>query len=189
MLLILVIILLSIVRFGNRELHIWLPGVIGLTIVLLIEVNENIMIAQYYIGLVALTYALVSSAYMVSLDHNKKFSAYYSFGSIFLGLFTIFTIHFGGVVDSVLTKPLFLTVMLISLILIIASIIVLVTTKSNFRVLWGMLGWVLIASSILLQWSTNMNELFTKSFLLFGILCLTKNFSFVDWLKLKRRRT
>lgn len=189
MLIILVIIFLRLTNLGNKELLIWLPGVIGLTIVLFIEVNETIMIAKYYTGLVALTYALVSSAYMVKIDRNKKFSAYYSFGSIFLGLSTIFTIHFGGVVDSVLTKPLFLSVMLISLLLIIVSVIVLVFTKLNFQLLWGMLGWVIVASSILIQWLSSTVELYTKLILLVGILFLAKEFIIVNKLKFKETRT
>lgn len=182
MIIILVIIVLRIVYFHKSELLIWLPSAIGLTFVLFLEANETLMIQKYYIGVVALTYTLVSSVIMAKIDKSKKFSAYYSFGSIFLGLFTIFTIHFGGIVNSVLTKPLFLTLMLISLVIIILVPIISVgTNKANAFVLLGTFCWVLVALAVWLKWSMNTEDFFTKVILLLGILCLGGNFVLADW--------
>lgn len=181
MLILLIIVIFKILSFKKIELLSWLPSIILLTLVLYIEVNETSILNIYLIGVVTLAYTIISSTIVSHIDRNKKFSEYYSFGTIFLGLFTIFTIHFGGVVNSVLTMPLFYILMLISLsIIIIVPIVSLVNNKLDTYYLLGVFGCVIIAFAIWLQWTMLIGEIFAKIMLLIGILCFAGNFLLTD---------
>jgi len=173
MFILLITVIFRIFRFRKNELLSWIPSIILLTLVLYIEVNETSIISKYLLGIVALTYTIVSSTIVVHIDKNKKFSPYYSFGSIFLGLFTIFTIHFGGVVNSVMTMPLFYTLMLISLsIITFVPIRALVDKEVNIYYVLGLLGWVIIAFAMWSQWEMIIGVFFAKIMVMVGILCL-----------------
>lgn len=163
-LIILAILILRISYFHKKELIIWLPGIIVLTFVMFIQVNDTLM-GKYLFSAISLTYALISSAFMIQIDKNKKFSIYYTFGSIVLALFTAFTIHFGSTVNRVLTEPLFLAIMLISLlVIIIVSIIALTIKKVKLHIIWSAISWVIIGIAVLFQ---------IKIVLFVGILCLS----------------
>lgn len=179
---VLVIVILKARHSQKKAFSLYIPGILSLSFVLFLEVNHTLTIYKYLFGFVALTYTLVSSAYITQIDRGKKFSAYYSFGSIFLGLFTIFTIHFGGIVNSVLTMPLFYTLMIISLsIIIIVPIIALVTNRVNTYVLLEVIGWVIVAFAIWSQGSMYTGIIFSKILLFIGIICLAGNFYLKDW--------
>lgn len=189
---ILSIMIYRIIHSGEKELILWIPGVLGLIFVLFIEANESILVIdKYFIGGIAFTLALISSANIVVFDTKKNLFRYYIFISIGTALFISFTDYFGGYVNSVLTKPLFLILIVISFFaLVIAPIIVLVNKKANIHILWSVLGWSVIAFAGWNQWSLaakyfalgvdKLNKS-TSILILVGVVFLALYFAFVNW--------
>lgn len=192
MLFIISIIIFRIIRSREKEFVLWIPGVLSALFVLFIEANESILaIDKYYVSVLAFSLALISSANIIMFDTKRNIFRYYIFISISLALFISFTIYFGGYVNSVLTKPLFLILIIISFFaLIVVPIIVLVNKKANIHILWSVVGWSLMIFAGWNQWSLATKyftlgvdniEDSTSILILLSVVFIALYFAFVNW--------
>ncbi|GEM_PF-5461415 len=169
-------------RHRSRELFIWLPGITLIVISFLLDLLAEIELkseaartaehlpGDYLIGAVALTYAVLSSFLLARIDPNKKIYPYYAFSTIFLGLFTLFTIQFGGTVNKVLTMPLFY---FIGIVAVGVIFIYLFKEKvTGLMRLLGNLGWVIILVGYWLQFTLDGSALFAKIIVLLGLAAI-----------------
>lgn len=166
-------------KHRSKELLVWLPALILIVVAFLLDVFAEIevksetvrttehMPGDYLIGVVALAFAVLSSFLLARIDPNKKLYPYYAFSTIFLGLFTLFTIQFGGTVNAVLTLPLFYFIGFVAVAVIFAY---LYKTKVTGLVrLVGNIGWVVVLAGYWLQFTLVGGNLFAKIVILVGL--------------------
>ena len=126
---VLILAIFNSVRRRSKELLIWMPSLVLLVFAFFVDllwemsrksvadgVNEQVM-PNFTIGIVAVTFAVLSSFMLARIDPGKRIYPYYAFATIFLGLFLLFTVQFGGAVNQILTMPIFYAIALVVVII------------------------------------------------------------------------
>lgn len=165
--LIIIIMVYKISHKNSPEISLWFAGSIGLVVSVFLtttgkityvsEVVEEVEISiidPFFITILALTLALLSSGSIFALDRSRKLAPYYTLISIILALITGYVAVYQDVTAEVLLKPLFSTLLIVSLlIIIITPIIAVINQKANYHSLWGLLGWAGLLFAAWTQWS------------------------------------
>lgn len=205
--LIIIIMVYKISHKNSPELTLWFAGSIGLVtsifltttgkltyVAEVVEEVENSIIDPFFITILALTLALISSSSIFALDRSKKFAPYYTLVSIILALITGYVAVYQDVTAEVLLKPLFTTLLIVSLLIIfITPIIAVIKQKANYHSLWGLLGWAGLLFAAWTQWSAFTgriivdkttqdafdSRLFTALFI--GVLGIALDYALTKW--------
>lgn len=178
----LILAIFNSLRQRSKELLIWMPALILLIVVFFVDllwemsqkavadgVRESAM-ANFTIGFVAVTFAVFSTFLLAKIDPDKRIYPYYAFATIFLGLFLLFTVQFGGTVNQVLTLPIFYAVALAAVVVIFIYLYKERVTSLNRLV--GNLGWVLVLMGFWLQFSLESGIIVAKLVVIAGLLAL-----------------
>lgn len=178
----LIMAVFNIITKRSKELLIWLPPLILLVVAFLVDLLWELSqksfadgtieqaMANFTIGFVAVTFAVLSSLLLVKIDPGKRIYPYYAFATIFLGLFLLFTAQFGGTVNRVLTLPLFYAVSITAVIVIFVYIY-----KERVNSLMGLignLGWVVVLIGFWLQFSLESGIIIAKLVIIVGLVAL-----------------
>lgn len=165
--LILILMIYKISNKNSTELTLWFSGSIGLVVSIfltttgkltyvtaVIEDVEISIIDPFFIMILSLTLALLSSGSLFALDKRKIISPYYTLSSIILALIIGYVAVYQNVTAEVLLKPLFLTLLVVSTaIILLTPIISVIKQKTNFHALWSLLGWAGLLYAGWIQWS------------------------------------
>lgn len=165
--LIIIIMIYKISHKNSMELTLWFTGSIGLVVSIFFTTTGNLtyvaevveeveisIIDPFFITILSLTLALLSSGSISALDKSKKIAPYYTLISVILAIIIGYVAVYQDVTAEVLLKPLFSILLVVSLLIILLTpIVAVINQKANYHALWSLLGWAGLLYAGWTQWS------------------------------------